>query len=179
MRDFVVMKKYVSKTLLEQNYINNHVLKDSKRIDLIEETLSKFKEKSNHLFFEGQVYEAYYKINEIFSKSKKDLIIIDAYADITILDIIKKLSVNVIVITKPNGLLTNIDIKKYNNQYHNLTIKYNDTFHDRYFIIDNNEVYHCGASINYAGTRTFSINKLDDEEVCSALIKKIDKVINN
>lgn len=92
---------------------------------------------------------------------------------------IKKLSVNVIVITKPNGLLTNIDIKKYNNQYHNLTIKYNDTFHDRYFIIDNNEVYHCGASINYAGTRTFSINKLDDEEVCSALIKKIDKVINN
>ena len=67
MRDFVVMKKYVSKTLLEQNYINNHVLKDSKRIDLIEETLSKFKEKSNHLFFEGQVQEAYYKINEIFS----------------------------------------------------------------------------------------------------------------
>lgn len=178
MRAFVVMKKYVSKSLLEQTYINNLVLKDSKRIDLIEETLSNFKEKSNHLFFEAQVYDAYYKINEIFSKSKKDLIIIDAYADITILDIIKKLSVNVIVITKPNGLLTNIDIKKYNNQYHNLTIKYNDTFHDRYFIIDNNEVYHCGASINYAGTRTFSINKLDDEEVCSALINKIDKVIN-
>ena len=86
MRAFVVMKKYVSKTLLEQTYINNLVLKDSKRIDLIEETLSKFKEKSNHLFFEGQVYDAYYKINEIFLKSKKDLIIIDAYADITILD---------------------------------------------------------------------------------------------
>lgn len=91
MRAFVIMKKYISKTLLEQTYINNLVLKDSKRIDFLEETLSKFKEKSNHLFFDGQIYDAYSKINEIFRGAKKDLIIVDAYADITILDMIKKL----------------------------------------------------------------------------------------
>lgn len=178
MRAFVVMKKYISKTLLEQTYINELVLKDSKRIDLLEETLSRFKEKSNHLFFEGQIYDAYSKINEILSNAKKDLIIVDAYADITILDMIKKLSVDVIVITKQNGLLTNMDIKKYNNQYHNLTIKYSDAFHDRYFIIDNNDIYHCGASINHAGTRTFSINILEDKEVCEALKNKIDKIMS-
>lgn len=178
MRAFVVMKKYISKTLLEQTYINDLVLKDSKRIDLLEETLSKFKEKSNHLFFEGQIYDAYSKISEIFRKAKKDLVIVDAYADITILDIIKKLDVDVIIITKQNGLLTNMDIRKYNNQYHNLTIQYSDTFHDRYFIIDNNEIYHCGASINHAGARTFSINILEDDEVCEALKNKIDKIIN-
>ncbi len=178
MRAFVIMKRYISKTLLEQTYINELVLKDSKRIDLLEETLSKFKEKSNHLFFEGQIYDAYSKISEIFRNAKKKLTIIDAYADITILDMIKKLSVNVIVITKQNGLLTDMDIKKYNNQYHNLTIKYNDTFHDRYFIIDNNEIYHCGASINYAGARTFSINILEDKEVCDALKNKVDKIIS-
>ncbi len=174
MRAFVVMKRYISNTLLEQTYINELVLKDSKRIDLLEEILSKFKERSNHLFFDGQIYDAYSKINEIFSNAKKELIIIDAYADITILDIIKKLSVDVIVITKQNGLLTNMDIKKYNNQYHNLTIKYSDAFHDRYFIIDNNKVYHCGASINHAGTRTFSINILEDRDVCDALKNKIE-----
>ena len=178
MRAFVVMKKYVSKTLLEQTYINELVLKDSKRIDLLEETLSKFKEKSNHLFFEGQIYDAYSKISEIFRKAKKDLVIVDAYADITILDIIKKLNIDVIIITKQNGLLTNMDIRKYNNQYHNLTIQYSDTFHDRYFIIDNNEIYHCGASINHAGARTFSINILEDNEVCEALKNKIDKIIS-
>lgn len=177
MRAFVIMKKYISKTLLEQTYINELVLKDSKRIDLLEETLSKFKEKSNHLFFDGQIYDAYSKINEIFRNAKKDLIIVDAYADITILDMIKKLSVNVIVITKQNGFLTNMDIKKYNNQYHNLTVKYNDAFHDRYFVIDNNKIYHCGASINHAGARTFSINILEDKEVCDALKNKIDKII--
>ena len=178
MRAFVIMKRYISKTLLEQTYINELVLKDSKRIDLLEETLSKFKEKSNHLFFEGQIYDAYSKISEIFRNAKKKLTIIDAYADITILDMIKKLSVNVIVITKQNGLLTDMDIKKYNNQYHNLTIKYNDTFHDRYFIIDNNKIYHCGTSINHAGARTFSINILEDKEVCDALKNKIDKITN-
>ena len=178
MRAFVVMKKYVSKTLLEQTYINNLVLKDSKRIDLLEETLSKFKEKSNHLFFNGQIFDAYSKIKEIFSRAKANLIIVDGYADITTLDMIKKLNVDVIVITKQNELLTNMDIKKYNNQYHNLTIKYSNTFHDRYFIIDNNEIYHCGASINYAGARTFSINILEDKEVCDALKNKVDKIIN-
>lgn len=177
MRAFVVMKKYVSKTLLEQVYINNLVLKDSKRIDLLEETLSKFKEKSNHLLFKGQIYDAYSKIKEIFSGAKKDLIIVDAYADSTILDIIKNLNVSVTIITKQNGLLTNMDIKKYNNQYHNLSIKNNDSFHDCYFIIDNNEVYHCGASVNYAGSRTFSINILEDKEVCDALKNKIDKIV--
>ena len=81
MRTFVVMKKYVSKTLLEQTYINNLVLKDSKRIDLIEETLSKFKEKSNHLFFEGQVYEAYYKINEIFDTEAENTSVLSQRMD--------------------------------------------------------------------------------------------------
>lgn len=123
MRAFVVIKKYVSKTLLE-------------------ETLSKFKEKSNHLFFNGQIFDAYSKIKEIFSRAKANLIIVDAYADITTLDMLKKLNIDVIVITKQNELLTNMDIKKYNNQYHNLTIKYSNTFHDCYFIIDNNEIYH-------------------------------------
>lgn len=67
MRAFVVMKKYVSKSLLEQTYINNLVLKDSKRIDLIEETLSKFKEKSNHLFFSAKYLELTEKEKKYFS----------------------------------------------------------------------------------------------------------------
>ncbi len=177
MRAFVIMKKYISKNLLEQTYINELVLKDSKRIDLLEETLSKFKEKNNHLFFEGQIYDAYSKISEIFSNAKRNLIIIDAYADITILDMIKKLNVKVIVITKQGGLLTNMDIKKYNSQYNNLTVRYSSAFHDRYFMIDNNKVYHCGASINHAGNRTFCINILEDREVCNILKDKIEKII--
>lgn len=179
MRAFIVMKKYISKTLLDQTYINDLVLKDSKRIDLLEKTLSKFKEKSNHLFFEGQIFDAYSKINEIFSNAKKELMIIDAYADYTILDIIKRLNIKVIIITKKDNLLSKQDILKYNKQYNNLKVIYNNNFHDRYFILDNSTVYHCGTSINRIGYKTFSITLISDNEVCDMLMSRInDKILH-
>jgi len=94
-------------------------------------------------------------------------------------DIIKKLNANVIIITKQNSLLTNQDIDNYNQQYYNLKVIYNNTFHDRYFIIDDKEVYHCGASINRIGYKTFSINKIEDYEVCNVLINKINNLIKD
>ena len=54
---------------------------------------------------------------------------------------------------------------------------YCDDFHDRYFIIDKTTIYHCGASINYAGNKIFSINILEDEVVKDSLINKIDSII--
>lgn len=92
---------------------------------------------------------------------------------------IKWLNVNVIIITKENGLLKDLDIKKYNKQYHNLTIKYSNVFHDRYFILDNNKIYHCGTSVNNAGSKTFSINLLEDKEICDILNEKINKIKKN
>ena len=172
---FVAMRKYISASLIEQNNINNLVFENRKRICLIEDTLAKFEEKQkvNEIYFDGQIYDAYSKIQEIFKKAKNKLVIIDGYADITTLDIIKRLSVIVTIITKPNNLLTVQDIEKYNKQYNNLTVKYDNTFHDRYFILDDSVVYHCGASINRIGYKTFSITKINDEEVKNALINKI------
>jgi len=131
---FVSMKRYISTSLIEQKYINKLVLEDHKRIDILETSFQKFDEKRkvNEIYFNGQIYDAYSKIQEIFREAKKQIIIIDAYADYTILDIIKRLKVNTIIITKENNLLTNQDIIKYNKQYHNLKVNYNNTFHDRY-----------------------------------------------
>lgn len=111
------------------------------------------------------------------SKAKNELIIIDNYADKTILDMISKLKVNVILIVQSKSLLTKTDIKKYNAQYHNLKIIYNDTFHDRFIILDKKEVYHCGASLNYAGNKTFAINKINEIKLINCLIEQINKII--
>ena len=179
---FVAMRKFISNNLLEQKYINNLVLEDhnlvlenKKKISLIEDTLAKFEEKKkvSEIYFNGQIYDAYSKIQEIFKEAKNKLVIIDGYADTTILDIIKRLNIQVTIITKPNNLLTLQDIQRYNKQYNNLTVKYDNTFHDRYFILDDSIVYHCGASINRIGYKTFSITKINDDEVCKALINKI------
>jgi adenine/guanine phosphoribosyltransferase-like PRPP-binding protein len=90
---------------------------------------------------------------------------------------IKKLKVNVIIVTKRNSLLTNQDIERYNSQYNNLKVVYSDDYHDRYFIIDKKDVYHSGTSINHAGSRTFSINKWEDKQVCNSFINNIQNIL--
>ena len=174
------MRKYISTNLLEQKYINNQVIKNTEDIKLLQESFSKFedKKKVNEIYFNGQIYDAYSKILDILKEAKKELIIVDGYADKTLLDLIKILSLQVILIVKNKSLLTETDVKKYNSQYSNLKIIYDDTFHDRYFIIDKQEIYHCGTSINRIGTKTFSINILEDEIVKQLLIQKISSLIS-
>ena len=178
---FVVMRKYIPSNIIEQKYINNLVFEHDHEIKLLKETLEKIEEKRkvNEIYYNGQIFDAYSKIQELFKKAKKELVIIDSYADNTILDIIKRLNIKVTIITKKDNYLTNQDIIKYNKQYHNLIIIYDNTFHDRYFIIDNEKVYHCGTSINRIGHKTFSINLIDDKEVTKPLIDKIKKLIQN
>lgn len=176
---FVAMRKYISSNLIEQKYINSLVLENHNKIKILEKSFQKLEEKrkNNEIYFDGQIYDAYSKIQEILNLSKKKLIVIDAYADNTILDMIKKLDVEVIIITKENNLLTKQDIIKYNQQYHNLNVLYDNTFHDRYFILDQMQVYHCGTSINRIGYKTFSITLVGDSEICKLLINKVNKII--
>lgn len=175
---FVAMRKYISSNFLEQKYINNMVLEDHDKIKVLEESFNKLEEKKkvNEIYFDGQIYDAYFKIQDIFKEAKEELIIIDGYADNTILDIVKRLKVDVKIITKPNNLLTRQDILKYNKQYKNLKVKFDNSFHDRYFILDRKTVYHCGASINRIGYKTFSITLIGDDEVCNLLLNKVKKI---
>ena len=105
---FVAMKKYISNNLIQQNYYNDMIIRHDSEIKLLQESFSKFEEKknTNETYYNGQIYDAYSKIIEIFKTSKKELIIIDRYADITVLDMIKKLKVKVILVTKRNGNYT-------------------------------------------------------------------------
>ncbi len=175
MRSFAIMRKYVANELIEQKYINNQVFKNTEDLKNLQEAFKKLEEKkvNNEIYFNGQIYDAYSKIMDIFKRAKKELIIIDGYADKSVLDMIKNIHLPVTLICKNNCLLKPLDIKKYKVQYHNLTVKYDKTFHDRYFILDQETVYHCGASLNRIGYKTFSINLLLDIDIKNSLLKKI------
>ena len=183
---FVKMKHFIKDNLLDQQNINsivledhNQILKIDKDVKLIQEAFDRLEEKRkvSEIYFNGQIYDAYSKIYEIFNQTKDTLIIIDNYADKTILDIVKRLNIKVIIITQKNNLLTNQDIEKYNDQYHNLKVIYSNNFHDRYFIIDNQQLYHCGASINKIGRKTFSINLINDKDIFKSLLKKVSAML--
>ena len=90
---------------------------------------------------------------------------------------IKNLECNVILITSKRGKLTELDIEKYNRDYNNLSIYYDDTFHDRYFIIDRNKFYHSGNSVNHISYRKSSIDLLLDDSIKKVLITDIEKII--
>ena len=113
---FVKMRHFIKDSLIEQKYINNMVLEHDNSIKLLQETFDKFEEKRkvNEIYFNGQIYDAYSKIQDIFKSATKKLVIIDAYADNTLLDIIKRLDIEVTIITKKDNLLTKQDIEKYN-----------------------------------------------------------------
>ena len=180
MRTFVSMRKYISDNLIEQKFINELVLRHESDIKLLQESFDKLGEKEikNEIYFNGQIYDSYSKIVDIMSEAKNELIIIDGYANKIVLDMISELKVNVILIVKTKCLLKKLDIEKYNLQYNNLKIIYNDTFHDRYFILDKKIIYHCGTSINHIGSKTFSINKLEDEIVIRSLLENINSITN-
>ena len=171
---FVKMRKIISSNLIEQKYINELVIKDNERINLLEESFSKLeeKEKANHIFYEGQIYDAYSLLIDIFKEAGKEIIIIDNYADKSILDMITNLNVRVTIVTRKFNLLKDIDIKKYNNQYHNLKVIYSDKFHDRFIIIDRTDLYHSGASYKDLGNKCFGINKIKDDEYLENILIK-------
>lgn len=170
---FVAMRRYVSNNLIEQRFINNQVIKNTEDIKLLQQSFDKLssKEKNNHIFFEGQIYDAYSKIIDIFHEAKKEIMIIDNYLDKNMLDIISKCKVNVMLITA--NKLDNLDFIKYRKQYDNLRVIINNSFHDRFIILDEKNIFHMGASLNSLGKKCFAITKMEDNDILDQILKRI------
>ena len=167
MNAIVTMRQYIYKNLLEQKYINNMVFEHDERIKLLEDTFSKFDTFSNEIFFEGQIYDAYSLLLDIFNTSKESIIIIDNYISKELLDILSKTERKITIYTK---VIDNNLINKYNSQYHNVKVLINNSFHDRFIIIDNKVLYHCGASFKDLGKKCFAITKIEGKEIlCNIL----------
>ena len=115
------------------------------------------------IFFQGQIFDAYAKFESFIQKAKTQIILIDGYVDLTILERLakKKKNVNVTIYTDPKTKLTAQDIQKFNAQYPTLTIQHTTTMHDRFLIIDNTVLYHIGASLKDLGKKCFAFEVLD------------------
>ena len=166
---FVKMRKYISNNLYQNEKI---LINHENRLLMLEESFDKLneKEKINHIFYEGQIYDAYSLLIDILSKSKEEVIIIDNYAGQALLDIIKDIQQHIKIVS------SNIDStlkKKYESQYSNVTFMNNNTFHDRFVIIDRKELYNSGASFKDLGNKCFALNKIEDKKILNNIIRKI------
>ena len=171
---FIVMKKIINTSLIEQKYFNELTIKNTEDIKLLQESFDKLntKESNNHIFYEGQIYDAYSLLIDILSKAKKEIIVIDNYAGKKLFDIIRNINVKVKIYTEN---IDNISKEKYEKQYSNIEIINTNIFHDRFVIIDNKVLYHSGASFKDLGKKCFAITKIVDNNILEELLDKLKK----
>ena len=178
MRAFVEMRKFLisnNEMFARLDRVELKQLETDKKLEEVFDYIATTKEVKQKIFFNGQIYDAFSLMVEIVEKAEKELILIDNYVDVNTLNILskKKDGVNVLIVTSGNGNLTDKDVAKFNSQYPKLTVKISKDFHDRFFIIDRNEVYHIGASIKDAGKKSFGITKLEEQDLIDSLLGKV------
>ncbi len=142
--------------------------------------------KTNYLFFKGERLDADVFFQDIYSKAKHSIYIIDDYIDVKTLLLLKSINPKVKVIIFSDNKGKNSLAKDYINDFMkdtniNLTIKENKEFHDRIIIIDfnykNEIIYHIGSSIKDSGSSAFGIDIVKDRLKYSEIISKM--IINN
>ena len=129
--------------------LNNELKQLKSKVHEIEETMYMENEK---LLYEGEIVDAYTFIRKLFFLAKKEITIIDYYADKFLLSMLIDVKVKINIITSSNSYLNNIKLQE------NISIIKNDLIHDRFIIIDET-VYIIGTSFNEIGKKRFVIIK--------------------
>ena len=123
------------------------------------------------VFYDGQLWDARALVLKLVAGAKRSLILIDNWATMEVLDLFvkKRKGVKVTIFTSehfdkkhvPHRKISDADIKTFNAQYPKLAVCYNESFHDRFLIIDDKELYLIGASLKDLGSKCFAFTKLD------------------
>ena len=167
---FVAMRKYIASNNYENRISNieTKLIDHDNKFDLVFDKLDNTV--NNHIFFEGQIYDAYSLMMDILSKARAEIIIIDNYAGKKLFDLLRDIKINIKVYSKNFDLEL---VKKYNSQYSNISTFIHNGFHDRFIILDKNILYHCGSSFKDLGIKCFAINRVESSEILSNLLDKI------
>ena len=169
MRHFIMDNKDVYKSL---SNINNILVGHDEKINYL---FSKF-DKKEELLLKNKPFSAYKLIIDILNTGRKNIVIVDNYADIYLLDLIKNIKCDILLITKDSKRLSDFEIDKYNAEYHNLNVIRDNSFHDRFIVIDNKEIYLLGTSFNSLGEKTSTFVKLEDKSLNAVLLKNINNI---
>jgi hypothetical protein len=130
------------------------------------------------IFFDGQIFDAYTFVSGLIRKAGHSLILIDNYIDDSVLNhfIKRKDAVEFTIYTKHISKQLKLDLEKHNMQYSPVKVGEFKKTHDRFLIIDENEIYHFGASLKDLGKKWFAFSKLHiDPEI---ILKEIRGVAN-
>lgn len=179
-RKFIQMRKFILENgdvLLALAKLQNRQLEFENETNHKFEQVFKLIEKldlpKTALFYNGEWFDAFDFIVGIIRKAKKSIILVDPYCDNKALSFLKYKSegVEVLICNTSKSKLENEELSRFESQYGVIKVRTLSNLHDRFLIIDEEECYDLGASLNYAGKKLFMINKIDTTAVIKEIIR--------
>ena len=177
-----VLKEYLIRGYAVNTRLNQLEDKMDRRLAKTEADVAELKEKVDFfvqtqtppiqgVFYDGQLWDARALVLKLVASAKRSLILIDNWATAETLDLFakKRKGVKVTIFTSEHydkkhvlhRKISDADAKTFNAQYPKLAVRYSETFHDRFLIIDDKELYLIGASLKDLGKKCFAFTKLD------------------
>jgi len=155
-----------------ENKIEKKFSEHNARLDKLEKNVDFFVKTSlpprQGVFYDGQVFDADVFVTKYILSAKESIVLIDNYVNITTLEMLAKKGNGVqlkIVTSKKGNDLAQSDVKRFREQYGKLEILESAAFHDRFLIIDDEELYLIGASLKDIGKKCFAFTRLDSKEI--------------
>ena len=167
---FVAMRHFVSDhagLVQRVGAIELKQLETDKRLDMVFDALDRGRLLPSGIIPANTEFDSIRQVSRLVESAKSEIVVIDPYADATILDVLsgKKAGVTVRLVCKNRGKPTASEIAKFNRQYKGLTVSYSDDFHDRFILIDNAELHNLGSSVNCLGRRLTTYTTRDAKEI--------------
>ena len=177
MRAFTAMRRFVlanSQMFQRIESVEKRQIATDAKVDSILERLDASEAPMQGVFYDGQLWDARTLVLKLIARAKRSLLLVDNWATAVTLDLFAKKhqGVKVTIITSehfkkgvPNHAISNADVESFNAQYPKIAVRYNETFHDRFLIIDDKELYLIGASLKDLGSKCFGFTKMDAAEI--------------
>ena len=174
MRAFSAMRRFLlanAQMFQRIETVEKRQIATDAKVDSILQRLDAAETPLQGVFYNGQFWDARALMLSLVSRAKRSLILIDNWATPETLDLFtkKRKGVKVTIFTSehydkkhvPHRKISPADVATFNAQYPKLAVRYNETFHDRFLIVDDKELYLIGASLKDLGSKCFAFTKLD------------------
>ena len=144
------------------------------KFDEVFKRLEKLEPKKEVLLLDDQWFNALDAILKLVNRAKESIVLVDPYADEKSLVYLshKHDGVKVTIYKGQFSKLKNEEVEAFSKQYGEIVVKDYFKSHNRFLILDSDEVYDLGTSLNKIGNKIFTINKMEIDEIRDVLIKK-------
>ena len=158
------------------NRIEDNVEGLTKKVEAIDLIINTELPPKQGIFFDGQIFDAHKFVSDLIRKAEKSILLIDNYVDDSVLSLFTKrkkdVAVTIFTANLSKALIT--DLKKFNAQYPKIEVKEFNHSHDRFMIIDDEDVYHFGASLKDLGKKWFAFSKFETKAL--EILDKLNKL---